>query len=71
MLDKKVLNDNFSEFTVDIDIIPLQDSRFWFDLMKAVCNLDVEHTTLKYENFYKTGQQHTSGRKALIIFTST
>ena len=69
LLDEKVLNDNFSECTVDINIIQIQDSRFWYDLMKAVRNSDVEHTILKYENFYKTGQNRASGRKAWLAIT--
>ena len=38
LLDEKVLNDNFSKCTIDINKIQNQDSRFWFDLMTAICN---------------------------------
>ena len=37
--------------------------------MKAVRNSDVEHTILKYENYYKTGQNRASGRKAWLAIT--
>ena len=69
LLDKKVLHDDFSECTVDINIIQIQDSRFWYDLMKAVRNSDVEHTILRYENYYKNGQNRASGRKAWLAIT--
>ena len=64
ILDDKVLDGNFSKCTVDMNIIQNQDSRFRFDSMKAVCNSDVEHTMIKYENHYSTEQKRASGRKA-------
>ena len=69
LLDEKVLNDDFSECTVDINIIQIQDSKFWFDLAKAVGNSDVEHTILKYEQYWPTGQNRASGRKAWLAIT--
>ena len=36
LLDKKVFHDDFSEYTVDMNIMQIEDSGFWFDLMKAV-----------------------------------
>ena len=66
LLNEKVLNDDFSECTVHIDMIQIQDSKFWFDLMKAVRNSDVEHTILKYEEYWPTGQNRASGRKAWL-----
>ena len=69
LLDEKVLHDDFSECTIDENILQIQDSRFWYDLMKSVRNSDVEHTILKYESFYKSGQNRASGRKAWLAIT--
>ena len=69
LLDEKVLKDDFSECTVDVNIIQIQDSKFWFDLAKAVRNSDVEHTILKYEQYWPNGQNRASGRKAWLAIT--
>ena len=70
LLDSKVLYDDFSECNIDENIIQIQDSRFWYDLKRAVLNSDVEHTLAPFENHWKNGQNRASGRKAWLAITT-
>ena len=37
--------------------------------MKAIHNSDKEHTVIKYESYYPTGQNRESGQKAWLVIT--
>ena len=60
---------DYSSCNIDKNIIQLQDSRFWYDLKRAVLNSDVEHTLAPYENYYEVGQNRASGRMAWLALT--
>ena len=50
-------------------MIVIQDHKFWFKLMKAVCNSDIEHNMIQYEDCYPPRQNRESGRKAQLAIT--